>query len=169
LSKNLCEILQELGRLRSRKVAWKMQRQARAHALGRSKLTNARAEAQDALLPRGVRWLLEPLSSVIVRPEQAVSPNVLVCRKLAECALKFLQGEVQGVVVNLLARFLKLLQEQIHLPEIPSTLMSASRTSGVVLRRSHPLPSSMIIDPEGIDLTISAAKDSSTSISSLVK
>lgn len=86
--------------------------------LGQDKLTDTRAQAQNALLARGIGRILEPAAAVIVGPEQAVGADMLVWRELGKGALELLLREVQGVVVDVLGGVLESLQQEVNLSEV---------------------------------------------------
>ncbi len=152
----------------------------------RSRLTNAGPEAQDTLLARGNGRVLKPDLAVVVGAEQAMGADVSVPGQLCQGALELLLREVEGVVVDVLGGVLEGLQEEVHLSEV-STRGHGQAVSGICEARvargaggrgiemrgggdvADPLPSSMTMAPSGMLLTISVAKDLSTSISSLVK
>lgn len=82
------------------------------------KLTNARAEAQDALLTGRNDRVLQPAAAVIVGTEQAVRADILVLRQLGQRTLKFGLGEVQSEIVDLFGGILEGLEKQVHLAEV---------------------------------------------------
>jgi hypothetical protein len=72
---------------------------------------------EDALGP--VANVLEPLSPVIVRAEEAVAGDMLELGQLGKGALQLVAGEVEGVVVDGLGGTLEGLEEKTDLPEVP--------------------------------------------------
>lgn len=54
----------------------------------------------DTFRPRQKRRLLQPVSPIIVRAQQAMAADVLEGRNLRQRALELLLGQVQGIVVN---------------------------------------------------------------------
>ena len=94
--------------------------------------------------------------------------DVPVGGKLGKGAFQLLLRKIQGVVIDTLSRILESLEQQVHLAEIPETKVNLGIWSGCE-KKAHPLPSSITMAPEGMDLTISAAHDVSTLISSFVR
>lgn len=92
----------------------------------RGSLTDARAEREDALLPPGVRRLLQPLSSVVVCAPKPMASDMLVGWKLGQSPLEFLSVQIQCVVVNILTGPFKGLEEEVDLAQVTAILASGS-------------------------------------------
>lgn len=94
-----------------------------------------------------------------------MSSDMLICGKLGKGTLELLLGEIQSVVVNALAGVLESLQKQIHFSKVslgPKVSITTPPTTKQRCHWTHPLPSSITIDPEGMLPAISLADDSST-------
>ena len=83
-----------------------------------SRLTNTGSKAQNALLARGDRRVLEPDLAVVVGAEQAVGADVSVPGQLCQGALELLLREVESVVVDTLGGVFEGLQEEVHFSEV---------------------------------------------------
>lgn len=94
-----------------------------------------------------------------------MSSDMPVEGELGERPFELLPREIKSVVVDALARILESLQQQVHLAEIPGTLKSVPGFWRWLQEEAHPLPSSITMAPEGMDLAISVAHDVSTLIS----
>lgn len=134
--------------------------------------TDARAQTEDALLPRHDIGSLEPFSAIIVGPQQAAAADMFIRGKLRQGALQLRPRQVQSKVIYLFPGGLERLQKQTNLSKVASHDVSYKfnvRAAAGAVATPYPLPSSTIIEPAGIPLAISAAEDSRMAISSLVR
>ena len=79
--------------------------------------TNAGTHVEDGLGPPSSS--LQPLHPVIIRPQEPVGGDVPELGELGQGALQLVAGQVEGVVVDLLAGVFEGLEEEADLPEVP--------------------------------------------------
>ena len=81
-------------------------------------ITNARPERHNTLGPRGIAPRADPLEAIVVRPQQAMANHMLELRHRAQRALELSLRQIQGVVMDRLARRVEGVQEDAHFAQV---------------------------------------------------
>jgi len=73
---------------------------------------------QNALWSCKDRWLLQPLTTVVISAQEPVAAHVFESGNLSKGALQFLGRQIESVVLDLLAGIFQCLQQQTYFAEI---------------------------------------------------